>query len=257
MARIRTIKPEFWVSRTNSRLSHAARLTFIALWNYCDDEGRGVDESRLVKAAAWPLDDGITASVVAGHLDELEALGLIVRYSVDGASYLAVRSWNEHQKIDRPTPSKFPSPPADIPNSMIPRRAFVEASSGERKGRERNRERKTTPSTTDERFERFWSAYPTRHGKKVDKSRAHSAWNKLGNSERERAERGVAIYADHCVVTETLAKDAHRWLRDNSFDDWQEPGEVTGGDPREEWGNLVKRVQPGESESGAAAGGER
>jgi hypothetical protein len=142
VARIRTIKPEFFTSLTLAKVGLGARLTFIGLWTYCDDEGRGRDEPRLLKAALWPLDDIVTAGVVDTQLSELAAARLIERYEVNGESYLAIRNWAEHQRIDRPRPSIFPAPPqrreADRDASAKPRRAVVEDSSGERKGKERN-----------------------------------------------------------------------------------------------------------------------
>ncbi len=40
MARIRTTKPEFWSSAQIIELSRDARLLFIGMWNFCDDNGR-------------------------------------------------------------------------------------------------------------------------------------------------------------------------------------------------------------------------
>ena len=39
MARIRTVKPEFWASEQVMECSPIARLLFIGLWNFCDDAG--------------------------------------------------------------------------------------------------------------------------------------------------------------------------------------------------------------------------
>lgn len=39
MARIRTIKPEFWTAEQVMELSRDARLLFIGMWNFCDDAG--------------------------------------------------------------------------------------------------------------------------------------------------------------------------------------------------------------------------
>jgi hypothetical protein len=108
--RIRTIKPEFFHSETVHRLPLRARLTFIGLWCYCDDAGRAKDDARLVRAAVWPLDDEITVGDVAADLDALHAAGLVVRYEVDGRACLALPSFAEHQRINRPSPSKFPAP---------------------------------------------------------------------------------------------------------------------------------------------------
>lgn len=109
MARIRTIKPEFFTSLTIADLPLSARLTFIGLWTHVDDDGRCVDEPRLVRAAVWPLDD-LRAADVEADLRLLHDASLIVRYEAGGRRYLAVRNWREHQRIDKPKPSKLPAP---------------------------------------------------------------------------------------------------------------------------------------------------
>jgi hypothetical protein len=111
VARIRTIKPEFFSSLAVARLPITARLTFIGLWTYADDEGRGQDEPRLVKAALWPLDDDRTAAKVDADLTELANAGLIDRYSVNGERYLQIRNFTEHQYIQKRRPSKLPPMP--------------------------------------------------------------------------------------------------------------------------------------------------
>lgn len=111
MARMRTIKPETFTSETLAAISVHARWTFAGLWTYCDDEGRGRALPALIKAAIWPLDDDVTAKDVAVHLDDLEAKVLICRYQADGKSYLHVVNFSEHQKPNRPLPSKLPKCP--------------------------------------------------------------------------------------------------------------------------------------------------
>jgi hypothetical protein len=143
MARIRTIKPDFFSSLTIAALPLEARLTFIGLWTHVDDEGRCVDDARLVKAALWPLDDR-TAANVETDLQALSEASLITRYTVDGRAYLQVRGWDEHQRINRPTPSRLPTseeadndqldtPDEDSVTAHVP---LTEDSRGEGKGRE-------------------------------------------------------------------------------------------------------------------------
>ena len=109
MARIRTIKPDFFTSLTIADLTQEARLTFIGLWTHVDDEGRCVDDARLVKAAVWPLDER-TAKDIDVDLWEISDAGLVLRYTVGAKKFIAVTGWKEHQRINRPTPSKFPAP---------------------------------------------------------------------------------------------------------------------------------------------------
>lgn len=107
MARIRSIKPEFFSSLDIVCLSERARLMFIGLWTYADDAGRGLDEPRLIKAALFPLDDAVTVKVIVRLMDELEKAGRIVRYSVDDLRLFEITKWARHQRIDRPSPSKY------------------------------------------------------------------------------------------------------------------------------------------------------
>ncbi|MER2263517.1 hypothetical protein [Methylobacterium oxalidis] len=120
MARIRTIKPEYWTSEQIMECSTNARLMFIGLWNFCDDAGRMAASAKRIKASIFPSDD-FTSHDVRRMLDELSANDLIHLYVVDGKEYLQVTGWH-HQKIDRPQKSKLPDPPEPIsPNG---RRTF-------------------------------------------------------------------------------------------------------------------------------------
>lgn len=109
MARIRTIKPTFFTSLTIADLTPEQRLTFIGLWTHVDDDGRCVDDPRLIKAAIWPLDDRAAADIEV-DLKALSESSLIVRYILNRKRFLAVSSWHEHQRINRPTPSELPDP---------------------------------------------------------------------------------------------------------------------------------------------------
>ncbi|KOG33321.1 hypothetical protein [Streptomyces resistomycificus] len=157
MARIRTIKPEFFTSLTIADLTPEQRLTFIGLWTHADDAGRCVDDARLIKAAIWPLDDR-TAADIEIDLKALTESSLITRYTLNRKRYIAVTGWIEHQRINRPTPSKLPAPEEGDPtppdpvtrhdsDSLNTHAHLSEDSSQERKGREGNREGKGNPPT--------------------------------------------------------------------------------------------------------------
>lgn len=126
MARIRTIKPSFFTSFAMADHPHSTRLTFIGLWTYVDDEGRGPDDSRLIKGALWPLDDTMTPRKVEAELKRLADAGQILRYEVCGRRYLAVTQWKDHQRINRPTPSLHPAPLTD--EYVIPHGRLTEGS---------------------------------------------------------------------------------------------------------------------------------
>jgi hypothetical protein len=112
MARIRSIKPEFWTSEAIARLPLRARLTFIALWSYVDDNGVGRDNEKLIAAELFPLEDDPRETVinVREDLATLAREGRVTRYTVDGKPFLHVTNWSEHQKIDRPNKKRYPTP---------------------------------------------------------------------------------------------------------------------------------------------------
>ncbi|MDB1113565.1 hypothetical protein [Pseudomonas extremaustralis] len=101
MARIRTIKPEFWTSEQVMECQPLARLLFIGIWNFCDDGGNHPLSEKTLKALVFPGDD-ITSATVRRLLDELSDSALISFYECSGKDYLHVNGW-QHQKIDRPT----------------------------------------------------------------------------------------------------------------------------------------------------------
>lgn len=107
--RIRTIKPEIVQSESMGRVSRDARLLFILLWTQCDDEGRSRASPRMLASTLFPYDDCAT-SLITDWLRELEDEGCIELYAVGRDTYLQVKNWQKHQKIDRPTASRLPHP---------------------------------------------------------------------------------------------------------------------------------------------------
>ena len=108
MPRIRTIKPEALQHRKIGRLSIWARWLWLALVTQADDEGRLVADPGQLRLLAFGYDDDMTAAKVAELLAEVASTGLIVLYEVKSERYACFPSWSDHQRIDRPTPSKLP-----------------------------------------------------------------------------------------------------------------------------------------------------
>lgn len=129
MARIRTIKPEFWTDEKIVELAFEVRLLYIGLWNFSDDLGRMVNSPSKIKMQIFPADD-FKKSDVQGMITELFNKKIIDCYAVDNKHYIQIINWN-HQKINRPTPSLIPEKEAEQGT------LFSESSSTERKGKER------------------------------------------------------------------------------------------------------------------------
>lgn len=116
MARIRTIKPEFFTSERVARLSDAAKLTFVGIWCQADDYGVARADARIIKGAVWPLADHVTVGDVARHLDELAAHDpdpLIELYVARGVCWLRIVGFVEHQRVNRPSRKRNPAPPGE------------------------------------------------------------------------------------------------------------------------------------------------
>lgn len=139
MARIRTIKPEFWTSEQIVECSLNARLLFIGLWNFCDDNGIHRFSPKTIKMEIFPGDE-IKITQIENWLDELKRNGLIKTYHVENKQYLIVTGWH-HQKIDRPNP-KHPLPEKFDDDSTTDCRVIDEQSPPEGKRSLREKESK-------------------------------------------------------------------------------------------------------------------
>jgi len=104
VARIRTIKPEFFTSEQIVELSPMARLLFIATWCEADREGRMAWKPRTFKMRYFPADDCDIDALAR----ELIASGLVTPYG-DGLAYIP--SFRKHQHINpRETESTLSAP---------------------------------------------------------------------------------------------------------------------------------------------------
>ncbi|MFE2944715.1 hypothetical protein ACFXKG_37605 [Streptomyces sp. NPDC059255] len=112
MARIRTIKPEAFVSESLAEVSVEAERTFFGLLTQADDHGRHRDNAAIIAGLLWPLRAEHTSVHVEDDLHQLANAGLICRYTgCDGRRYLHIVTWFDHQKIDKPSQSRLPSCP--------------------------------------------------------------------------------------------------------------------------------------------------
>ena len=106
MARIRTIKPEFFTSEDIVSLTPLARVFYIALWCEADREGRLTWKPRTLKMRYLPGDD-CDIDVLA---QELIDGGQIILYEVDGITYAEIPSFKRHQVINnRESESDLPA----------------------------------------------------------------------------------------------------------------------------------------------------
>jgi hypothetical protein len=105
VARIRTIKPEFWTDEVLVQLPFEARLLFIGLWNFADDHGAIEESAERIQLQVFPGDGAVN---VGELLDLLVACSLLERLQADdGRRVIQVRNWSKHQKVDNPSRSRI------------------------------------------------------------------------------------------------------------------------------------------------------
>lgn len=105
MARIRTIKPEFWEDEKIARLSMPCRLFFIGTWNLSDDNGVFRASTALLKSKIFPYDDRLRVSEVQKYIDALVEARMLVPISYNCESYYVIRTFHSHQKFDARYPN--------------------------------------------------------------------------------------------------------------------------------------------------------
>ena len=113
MARIRTVKPEFFkhhdLYKAEKESELPLRLGFQGLWLCADKEGRFKWRPTSLKLDILPFDDLDFEDV----LIELAIAGFIVKYEVVGKHYGYIPSFRDHQRItgsEAQGESKIPDP---------------------------------------------------------------------------------------------------------------------------------------------------
>ena len=110
MARNRMIKKEFWTSEQIMNLPIEARLLFIGMWNQADDNGILKISPMQLKAQIFPCDTEIDIDTIKSYLNQINQQKLIVfneKTEKEDQDLIRIRKCAEHQRIDRPTKSKY------------------------------------------------------------------------------------------------------------------------------------------------------
>ena len=141
MARIRTIKPEFWTDEKITECSLSARLMLIGMLNFADDFGNLERSAKRIKMQVFPADNIETEELIV----ELITQGLLTEYSHNGKMFLHINGFQKHQRINRPSKPIHPL--------MESQGGLTEDSLTEKekeKEKEKNKQKRFTPPTVEE-----------------------------------------------------------------------------------------------------------
>lgn len=193
MARYRMIKPEFWEDDKFGECSPTARLLFLAMLNFADDEGYLEHRVKWLKAKCLPYDD----AEIDALLTELYAIGRIeVRNGI-----IWIKNFLKHQKVEKPRPSDLSQ---KFKVSVTPPRKLTEESPPKDKiSKEKLSEEISTivngdksPDEVNEIFKIFYQINPTiKFGSKTCRAAVVELVAKFGfENTKKFAESAVALH---------------------------------------------------------------
>lgn len=139
MARIRTVKPEFFRHEKLQELGPLSMLIFEGLWTQCDKAGRFPWKPRTLKLDILPF---ITFDMEK-ELDKLAEAFFVIKYEADKEFFGVIPTFLEHQRIsgkECQEPAKYPDPPAAKPKKGRKLQGEEKGSTGEAPGKQPGRD---------------------------------------------------------------------------------------------------------------------
>lgn len=207
----RILKESICTSDDIDSLTAFQEVMFYRLIVNCDDYGLFDGRLLILKAKLFPLKD-ISLEEIAENLNALVEKGLVFPYEVDGKPYLKIKTWDKHQQT-RSQKSKYPAPNPEEASDINGNQDNAPEKSSDINGNQlksndikchRNpiqNESESIKRVRDERFDRFWSAYP----KKVGKGAAERAFAKYKPDDD---------LTDRMIRAVEQAKRSDQWRKD-------------------------------------------
>lgn len=226
VARIRTIKPTFFVNDELAHLEPIVRLLFIGLWTVADREGRLEDRPMRIKAEVMPFDN----IDIAASLTALENAGMIIRYQVNDRKFIEINNFRKHQK---PHPKESPSTiPPCREEELLSREKVDPSREKDVSSRVDNGlwthghmdnthmeacQPRHAPSVRVS-FGEFWNLFP----KKINRGLAEQAWNETATSPELAAEIITSLseklsHPDYQAEGGRYVPNAAKWLRERRW----------------------------------------
>jgi len=126
MPRKRIIDPEYWLDGEISRISDKARLLYIGLWNFADDNGIIENDPQKIKVQVFPYSPQLK---IENYLKELEDIKKIISYKKEGKEYYWIKNFYKYQKGIKFPSKRYPTPDIqDISDNSTPDIPIVEKS---------------------------------------------------------------------------------------------------------------------------------
>ena len=169
----RILKDSICTSEEIDGLNAFQETFFYRLIVNCDDFGRMDARPKILASRLFPLRE-IRASQIGDALNALVAAKLIILYEVDGKPYIQMRTWDKHQQV-RAKKSKYPAPADGIAVDDVACNQLISIEGICPRNPIQSNTNPNPNPIQDERFEKFWEAYP----KHTAKDSARKAFKKI------------------------------------------------------------------------------
>ena len=158
--RIRTVKPDFFLSETLGELTPLHRILFEGLWCYADREGRLEDRPRYLKTVILPYDKTDVDRLLQDLCEH--PARFIIRYQAEGRRYIVVTGFKDHQALNHREPeSCIPEPTDARACPGVPGLSRVEGNgNGNGNGNDPPLPPRGGPGVPGDEFLEFGSHYP-------------------------------------------------------------------------------------------------
>jgi len=263
MARIRTIKPEFWSDSKTGTLSGNATKLLIGMLNFSDDYGVIEYDIPMLKVKIFPYEKSTSTKCVSKPLiDELLPKGLVVLFKWDNDTkpYLLIRNFNRHQKVDRPSQplidgfnlKDLQKSINNCQDSPSTRRVLGEGSlCNGREGKGRERKGREGNIYNVDCFKTLWDKYPRKEGYK--EALKHFNVSVANDKDLENINTALNNYINHIIqnkIEKKYIKMGSTWF--NNWQDWiQNPLSTRGVKENKE--SEIERIRA-MAEAEASAG---
>lgn len=145
MADYRTIKKGTYDDEKLASFPFACRWLYIGLWIFADDSGVIKASAKFIKPKVFPYDDSLRVSEVEKWLKSLEEARMLIPLSYINESYYIIRTFLNHQKIDKRY-AKYVIPPELVKTTLD---AAREIPTAEEKRIEENRREENKGGATE------------------------------------------------------------------------------------------------------------
>lgn len=185
MARIRSIRPEFWADDKVVDLDLLPKLLYIGLWNFADDDGYIEASVRRIKRLIFPdnnyrVDQAMEALLESGMVELCES---------DQGPLFHIKKFRDHQKPQHPVPTKFTGIRA---NSRTAHEESGDLMSSHEVSSSRVGESRgvvASPKVTESDFEKAYSHWP----KKTERAKSFDKFKRIAQ------ERGLDVLTSEII----------------------------------------------------------